>query len=79
MQTTTVTQKGQITIPIEVRRELNLKPGDRVEFITQNHEVKIFKKKTNIKDSFGILKVKKIVSLKQIEDAIKQGPMDDFN
>jgi antitoxin PrlF len=33
-QTATVTSKGQITIPREVRRRLGLKPGDRVDFIT---------------------------------------------
>ncbi len=28
--TTTVTSKGQITLPVKVRRELNIKTGDRV-------------------------------------------------
>jgi AbrB family looped-hinge helix DNA binding protein len=27
-----VTSKGQITLPVELRRELGLKPGDRVDF-----------------------------------------------
>jgi len=31
----TVTSKGQITIPREVRRRLGLKPGDRVDFVTE--------------------------------------------
>lgn len=30
MHTTTLTQKGQVTIPESVRRALNLKPRDRV-------------------------------------------------
>lgn len=30
----TVTSKGQITIPIEVRRNLGLRQGDQVEFET---------------------------------------------
>jgi AbrB family looped-hinge helix DNA binding protein len=33
MPRSTVTSKGQVTIPKEVRDELGLKPGDRVEFI----------------------------------------------
>lgn len=27
-----ITSKGQITLPVEMRRELGLKPGDRVDF-----------------------------------------------
>jgi antitoxin PrlF len=33
MPTATVTSKGQITIPAEVRAELGVNAGDRVEFI----------------------------------------------
>lgn len=33
MSTATVTTKGQITIPADVRRRLGLEPGDRVEFV----------------------------------------------
>ena len=33
MSTATVTSKGQITIPIEVRLALNVAAGDRVEFV----------------------------------------------
>ncbi len=32
MSTTTMTSKGQITLPKEVRDELGLKQGDKVEF-----------------------------------------------
>lgn len=31
----TISSKGQITIPQEVRQQLGLKSGDRVEFITE--------------------------------------------
>jgi antitoxin PrlF len=33
MSTATLTSKGQITIPLAVRRKLGLDTGDRVEFV----------------------------------------------
>lgn len=33
MSTATLTSKGQITIPADVRRILNVQSGDRVEFV----------------------------------------------
>lgn len=33
MSTATVTSKGQITIPADVRRRMGLESGDRVEFV----------------------------------------------
>ncbi|MEP6655967.1 MAG: AbrB/MazE/SpoVT family DNA-binding domain-containing protein [Betaproteobacteria bacterium] len=33
MATATLTSKGQITIPLKVRRKLGLDAGDRVEFV----------------------------------------------
>jgi antitoxin PrlF len=33
MTTATLTSKGQITIPADVRRALNVQTGDRVEFV----------------------------------------------
>jgi antitoxin PrlF len=32
----TISSKGQITVPREVRRRLGRRPGDRVEFVTEN-------------------------------------------
>lgn len=32
----TISSKGQVTVPIEVRRRLGLQSGDRVEFIEEN-------------------------------------------
>jgi AbrB family looped-hinge helix DNA binding protein len=33
MPTSTVTSKGQTTIPKDIRKRLNLHPGDRLEFV----------------------------------------------
>jgi AbrB family looped-hinge helix DNA binding protein len=36
-----LTEKGQVTIPIAVREELGLQPGDEVEFVVENGAAKI--------------------------------------
>jgi len=35
MALSTITSKGQTTIPGEIRRHLKLRPGDRVEFMVE--------------------------------------------
>ena len=39
-----VTSKGQITIPLSVRRSLGLRPGDEVEFVNDRMGFRIEKK-----------------------------------
>jgi AbrB family looped-hinge helix DNA binding protein len=77
MLTSTMTQKGQITIPAALRAELELQPGDQVAFYIHNHEVILVKQKDDITASFGILSVNKKVTLQDIDNAISQGPLND--
>jgi AbrB family looped-hinge helix DNA binding protein len=52
----TVTSKGQITIPQEVRERLKLKPGDRVVFVGQSdREVTLKPAKSDIRELYGLL------------------------
>ena len=39
MPTTTLTSRGQTTIPKSIREALQLHPGDRVEFILEDDQV----------------------------------------
>jgi len=39
MEIAKITFNGQITIPVEIRKELNLKPGDKVLFIKENGKI----------------------------------------
>lgn len=39
MELAKITTKGQITIPIHIRKKLNLKDGDKVIFIEENGRV----------------------------------------
>jgi AbrB family looped-hinge helix DNA binding protein len=45
---TKLTQKSQVTIPKEIRKELGLKPGDEVIFEEKNGMVLLRKKKKQI-------------------------------
>ncbi len=36
MFSSTISSKGQVTVPHEIRRRLGLKEGDRVEFVIDN-------------------------------------------
>ncbi|MBU1205316.1 MAG: type II toxin-antitoxin system PrlF family antitoxin [Proteobacteria bacterium] len=46
-----LTQKGQVTIPLPIRKKLNLKTGDDVLFIIKNGEV-VLEKRTPGKEAF---------------------------
>lgn len=39
MEIAKVTSKGQITIPVEIRKKLNLKNGDKVVFIEDQNKI----------------------------------------
>jgi len=39
MEIAKITSKGQITIPVEIRRKLNLKEGDKVVFIEDGDQI----------------------------------------
>lgn len=41
MELAKITSKGQVTIPIQIRKRLNLKDGDKIVFIEQDGKVVI--------------------------------------
>ena len=59
MQATSVTSKGRVTIPQEVRQQLGIRQGSRIEFaIVGDHvEMRVASSPTVLADSgFGMLK-----------------------
>jgi len=40
-RSSTISSKGQITVPLEIRNRLGLKQGDRVEFVVENDRTTI--------------------------------------
>ncbi len=63
MQTVTVSDKGQVVIPIEIRRRLGITPGCQLDFSLEGNvihaEVKRQVVKTNAEDGFGMLVCKR--------------------
>lgn len=51
MKSSTISSKGQVTVPIEVRVRLGLREGDRVEFLTEGG-VAILRPARNIENPF---------------------------
>jgi len=71
----TITSKGQITLPKKIRKKLNLHAGNKVEFIIDSKgTVKMIPIKASIKDLKGMLpKPNKPVSLEDMQSAIEKG------
>lgn len=63
MLTVTVSDKGQVVIPVEIRRRLGIAPGCQLDFSLEGHviraEVKRQVVKTNANEGFGMLVCKK--------------------
>lgn len=56
-KTTTITSKGQVTIPKDVREEMHLHPGDRVTFrIEEGGAVRLVPVARPVTDLRGLLK-----------------------
>lgn len=49
----TITQRGQVTVPAEVRRVLGVKPKDKVAFEIEDNEVKLVPAKFTLESAYG--------------------------
>jgi antitoxin PrlF len=75
MPTSTMSTKGQIVLPKEVRDFLELRPGDRVDFVVRdNGEVVIRPAVVDVRELKGILRRpgRRPVSLDEMKAAIKK-------
>jgi len=53
---TRITQKGQVTIPVAVRRSLGLKPRDRVVFTVEGDRAVLQRAESKLLAGFGAVK-----------------------
>ena len=75
MPSAKITSKGQITIPIEVRVKLGIKPGDRVLFLENEKGEVVLKPKTgSLMDVRGMLKwTGKPATIEEMNEVIAKG------
>ena len=74
MSTATVTSKGQVTIPKDVRDALNLKRGTELSFVVQPDGSVLVRPKTrSLRDMMGMLKATRHATIEDMNDAIGRG------
>jgi AbrB family looped-hinge helix DNA binding protein len=73
--TATVTSKGQVTIPAEVRRKLRIVPGTKLEFVVlDDRRLEVIPVSGSIRDLKGVVpRPKKTLTLSDMDAAIAAG------
>jgi AbrB family looped-hinge helix DNA binding protein len=69
METAYVNSKGQLVIPLKIRRKLGVKPGTKICFVERDHEV-LFQPMTKeyIRSLCGMLKSTHSVTAKLLKE-----------
>jgi AbrB family looped-hinge helix DNA binding protein len=71
MSTSNVTQKGQVTIPAEMRRALGLRAGSKVRFERRGRKISLERvEEPPVESLFGTLKVSKARGVADIDEAL---------
>ena len=73
MAASTVTSKGQITLPKQIREHLHVVPGDRIDFVVKdNGQVVVSPARSRLKQLRGMLRdrSRKPVSIDQMDAAV---------
>ena len=81
MAVATLTSKGQMTIPKQVRQALQLRSGDKIEIIVTTQQEAILRPLSKkVDDVFGRLgKTGKSASINEMDDAIRNRMRKNFS
>lgn len=75
---TVMTRKGQITVPVEIRRTLGLKEGDKVALIVDEEEVRLARAGSVVARTAGILKTNRPpLSAEELREAAEKAIAED--
>ena len=80
MPVATLSSKGQVTIPKEVRDALRIDSGDRLSFLVRDDGVVELRPETvDLKDLYGMLKVDgKPVTVEELNEDIARAAVESF-
>jgi AbrB family looped-hinge helix DNA binding protein len=73
MDVTSVTSKGQVTIPKEIRRQLGIRAGSQIEFVLVGDRVELRVRSTPrqvAESGFGMLKTRRAAVPADLDPAI---------
>jgi AbrB family looped-hinge helix DNA binding protein len=73
MATATVTSKGQVTIPKEIRKLLRVEEGDRIDFVVEGSDRVVMRKPSrSLRSLRGLLyrKGRRAATLEEMDQAI---------
>ena len=75
---TTLTSKGQVTVPAKIRKQLNLHTGDTLDFQIEGDAIKVVPvAKGSLEHLMTILpKATRSFTVEEINDAIAEGACD---
>jgi AbrB family looped-hinge helix DNA binding protein len=73
MSTSTLTRKGQTTIPARVRNHLKLRPGDKIEFVIERDgRVVLTPKNVDVRQLRGMLgRASRHLTIEQMDEGIR--------
>jgi antitoxin PrlF len=75
---TKVTRKGQITVPVEVRRALGLREGDNVAVFLEDGEARLVRRESVVARTAGIFSAARMpLSPEQEQEEFERGVADD--
>jgi antitoxin PrlF len=80
MSSSTLTRKGQTTIPKDIRERLRLKPGDKINFVVhEDGSVRMVAANLTLRQLRGILpRPDRPASIEEMDEAIGEAAVERF-
>jgi AbrB family looped-hinge helix DNA binding protein len=78
--TKVVTRKGQVTVPVEIRRQLRIKEGDRVTFVIDGEEIRFKRGDSVVQRTAGAFRgYGRRLTAEQLRDAAEKAIAEEAN